>query len=118
MTRELRGIFVATALGLTLGGGPAKAAELLRPVREVTLKAPSRPKLSRVLEKIQVNRNLIDDELIKKRLTAKEALRLRADLAAIERKTFATAKNGRDLVDARAKSLVWELDAIGRRIRS
>lgn len=118
MTREMRGIFVATLAALTLGVRPAKAVEPLRPVREVKLKAPSRPKLCRVLEKIKLNRNLIDAGLIRRRLTQKQGLKLREDLSAIETKALATAGKDRDLLDERAKVLGWQLDAIGRRIRS
>jgi len=80
--------------------------------------APSRPRLSRLLEKVEKNRKLVDAEMKAKKLSAQEARALRKDLAALEKKARALAKKGRDLLDESEKSLNSELDALGRRIRS
>ncbi len=118
MTLILRRLFVAAALLLALPAGPALAAPPLREYRGAKIKSSRRPKLSRLLSKIERNISLVDNQVMRKKLTAEKARKFFRDLAAVRDKTLAMAKKGRDLPDDGMRSLNWEVEEIGRRIRS
>jgi hypothetical protein len=113
-----RRLFVASAMALPFLAAAANAELALRPVRELNATKPRQPKLSRVLEKVKKKRSLVDAEVKKRRLTAEEAVALRLDLAAIEKKARALVKKRRDLRDESAKSLDSQLDEIGQKSRT
>ena len=118
MTLIARRLLAAAALLLPLLPAPALAAPPMREYRCAKIKRSNRPKLSRVLSKIERSMSLVDNQVMRKKLTAEEARKLFKDLAAIRDKTFAMAKKGRDLPDDGMRSLNWEVEEIGRRIRS
>ena len=118
-TRTLfRRLFVSAAVAMPLLAASAYALDPVPPVAQGKSEAPSRPRLSRLLEKVEKSRKLVDAEMKAKKLSAEEARALRKDLAALEKKARALAKKGRDLLEESEKSLNSELDALGRRIRS
>jgi hypothetical protein len=109
-----RSLFAATLLAAPVLAATSIPAERYRAIREVRMKAPSRPKLSRVLERIEKSRQLVDADVMTRKVSAEEGRRLRKNLAAISDMTFKLALNGRDLREARVETLDWELDQIHR----
>jgi hypothetical protein len=109
-----RSLFAATLLIAPLMAESAVPAEHYREVRELRIKAPSRPKLSRVLDRIEKSRQLVDEDVQRRRVSAEEGRRLRKTLTTISALTFASAVKGRDLSQSRVETLDWELDQIHR----
>jgi hypothetical protein len=107
-------LFAATLLAAPLMAESAIPAERYRAIREVRIKAPSRPKLSRVLDRIVKSRKQVDEDVQTRKVSAEEGRKLRKNLSAIADKTFALALKGRDLPEARVETLVWELDQVRR----
>lgn len=107
-----RNLFAATLLAAPASAAPAIPAGRYREVREVRIKAPRRPKLSRVLEKIEKGRKQVDDDVKARKISAAEGRKLRQDLALISDKTFTLALTGRDLPEAKVETLDWELDQV------
>jgi hypothetical protein len=110
----LRSLFAATLLTAPVLAATPIPAERYRQVRELRIKAPSRPKLSRVLERIEKSRQVVDEDVKRRRVSAEEARRLLKTLATISNLTFASAAKGRDLSQAKVETLDWELDQIHR----
>ena len=113
-----RRLFATTMLALPLMAASVNAVEPLRAVRELNAVKPRQPKLSRLLEKLQKKRSLVEAEVKTRKLTAEEGVALRQDLAALEKKARALVKKRRDLREESAKSLDSKLEEIGQKIRT
>lgn len=73
---------------------------------------------SSFLDEVKQNETLLNAEARAQKLSRHEAAALRKDLYALERKSRAAARKGRDLADDTEKSLQTELDKIAAKLKA
>lgn len=73
---------------------------------------------SSFLDEVKKNETLLNAEARAKKLSSHEAAALRKDLYALERRSRAAARKGRELADDTGKSMQAELDKIAATLKA
>jgi flagellar motility protein MotE (MotC chaperone) len=113
-----RRVVIAAAVTAPLLAARAKADEPLRPVRVVTVQSAAQRDLTRLLDRVKQNKNLVDARAKARRISAGDAAQLRKDLASVEKRAKALTRKSRAHMERGLRSLDMELDEIGQKIRT